>query len=359
MHIRKLPSGRWRVIVKHAGQQRTATADTKSKAQARGAELLLELGKAPTGGTATLGEMLHLHLAEQGYAETTLYDLGLIVSALPEDVMGWRVSSMETFTIEALYRRLRKDGWTVHRIRKLHMLLSSAWSNRAGPYGWSQRSVMRDARAPRADEPEIHPPTDTVVRSILGTVEKGVLVFFRLAAASGARRGELCGLQWTDLDLDKREMVLRRSAAYVPGKGLVVTEGKTGRAGHRVVGLDPATVDVLAGWSARQHELAQNANVPCVWVFSHDAGVTPWRGDYATRAFNQACKRAGVEDVHLHSLRHWMATTWLLGGEAPLVVAGRLGHASTTTTLRVYANYIGAGDHEAAGRHAGHLEETP
>jgi len=47
MHLRKLPSGRWRVIVKHHGLQRTGTADTKGKAQALGAQLLLDLGRAP------------------------------------------------------------------------------------------------------------------------------------------------------------------------------------------------------------------------------------------------------------------------------------------------------------------------
>lgn len=358
MHLRKLPSNRWRVIVKYHGLQRTGTADTKAKAQALGAQLLLDLGKAPTGGTATLGDMLHLHLEEQGYAATTAYDLALIVAALPDDVMGWRIATIEPFTIEQLYRRLRKDGWTDHRIRKLHMLLSSAWTHRAGAYGWGPKLLMREVHAPSVSTPEMHPPSNTDVKAILANVDRGIAVFLRLAAVTGARRGELCGLQWVDVDTDRRELVIRRSVSYVPGYGVAVTEGKTGQAGHRTIGIDPDTATILATWRATQHDLAAAGDAPVAprWVFSHDSGMSPWRGDYITREFRRVSRSVGIEDAHLHQLRHFMATSWLAGGEAALTVAARLGHSSTATTLRTYAHYLGAGDHEAAARHAAALD---
>lgn len=352
MHLRKLPSGRWRVIVKHHGLQRTATADTKGKAQAMGAQLLLDLGRAPTGGTAILGEMLALHLAEQGYAATTAYDLGLVVAQLPEDVMAWRVSAIEPFDVEHLYRRLRKAGWTAHRIRKLHMLLSSAWTHRAGPYGWSSKTLMRSVTAPAVTIPEVRPPSDVDVRAILEQVDRGVALYLRLAADTGARRGELCGLQWPDVNPARREVVIRRSVAHVPGvERYAVSEGKTGIKGQRVIGVNPATAELLRTWSAGQSELAALAHITPLWVFSHNAGVDPWRGDYISREYRRARERAGVTDSHLHSLRHFMATRWLMGGEAAMIVAGRLGHANTATTLRTYAHYLGASDHAQAAQY--------
>lgn len=353
MHLRKLPSGKWRVIVKHHGLQRTATATTKAQASALGAALLLDLGKAPTGGTATLGDMLEIHLTEQGYSATALYDLRLVVNKLPDDVLGWRVSTVEPFTVEQLYKRLRKDGWSAHRLQKLHMLLSSAWTNRAGEYGWSSKMLMRSVRRPKVDTPEVRPPPTTDVRTILAAVNRGVALFLRLSAVTGARRGELCGLQWHDIDLTRHQLTVRRSVAHVPDIGLVVTEGKTGRAGHRVIGIDPETSVLLAVWHAEVAAATAELGLPSArWVFSHDRGVHPWRGDYISREFRIARERSGVEDVHLHSLRHYMATEWLRGGEAAMTVASRLGHANPATTLKTYAHYIGATDHEQAAKYA-------
>lgn len=344
------------MIVKYHGLQRTGTAPTKAKAQALGAQLLLDLGKAPTGGTATLGEMLHLHLEEQGYAATTKYDLGLIVGALPDDVMGWRISQIEPFSVEQLYRRLRAEGWTDHRLRKLHMLLSSAWTHRAGAYGWGAKLLMREVKTPAVHTAELRPPSNDDVRSILSAVDRGAAVFLRLAAVTGARRGELCGLQWFDVDINRREVALRRSVSYVPGHGVAVTEGKTGRAGQRTIALDVDTAAILTTWQAGMFQRAAASEMPPPrWVFSHNGGVDPWRGDYISREFTRACRRAGVDGAHLHGLRHFMATSWLQSGEAALTVAARLGHSSTSTTLRTYAHYLGAGDHEAAARHAAAL----
>lgn len=352
----RLPSGKWRTIVKVNGLQRSGTAATKAQAKALAARLELELGKAPTGGTVTLGEMLRLHLDEQGYAATTLYDLGLILNALPDDVLAWRVSEIEPFTIDQLYRRLRKAGWTPHRIRKLHTFLSSAWTYRAGEYGWSSRTLMRSVRAPQVDTPEVTPPSNVDVVAILANVDRGVAVFLRLAAVTGARRGELCGLQWPDVDLERCHIVLRRSVTYVPGQAYSVTEGKTGRSGHRTIGIDEQTAAILTVWRGEQFDAATDLDMPApVWVFSHNRGVTPWRGDYITREFRRARDRAGVTDAHLHSLRHYMATAWLSGGEAAVAVAARLGHASTSTTLRVYAHYLGASDHAQATKYAADL----
>lgn len=350
----KLPSGKWRTIVKVNGLQRSGTASTKAQAKALAARLELELGKAPKGGTVTLGEMLNLHLDEQGYAPTTLYDLRLVVGALPADVLDWRVSEIEPFTVDQLYRRLRKDGWTSHRVRKLHTLLSSAWTYRAGEYGWSSRTLMRSVRAPQVDTPEVRPPSNVDVKRIFAEVERGVALFLRLAAVSGARRGELCGLQWADVD--GTTIVIRRSVSYVPGLGPQITEGKTGRAGHRVIAVDQSTADLLATWRHEMFERAIVKELPApLWVFSHRTGVDPWRGDYITREFARACRRATVTDTHLHSMRHFMATSWLKGGEAAIDVAARLGHASTSTTLRTYAHYLGASDQAQVDRYAADL----
>jgi integrase len=59
-------------------------------------------------------------------------------------------------------------------------------------------------------------------------------------------------------------------------------------------------------------------------------------------------KKAGLDGVRLHDLRHFMATTMLAAGVPVSVVAGRLGHARPATTLNVYSHFLDAGDKVAA-----------
>ena len=349
MHIRQLPSGRWRFIVQHEGRKITGSADTRAKAQQAGAEALLMLGTAPTLTSVTVGELLAAHLAEQGYAATTRQDFERIVARLPEHVTSVRVRDVEPVMVQGWYRQLERDGWTAHRIGKLHTLLSSAW-NRARRYEWAKRNVMRDVDKPRILEADVRPPTEAEVRTILDHADGTVRLYLRLAAVTGARRGEVVGLQWDDVALDTGQVSVRRSIAHTAGStGMVVSAGKTGKRGHRVVALDNDTTEALRAHRRAQVEMALAAGLPApVWIFSHDAGVSPWRGDYITREFARTCKRAGVSGVRLHDLRHFMATAMLTSGVPVSVVQHRLGHSTAAVTLKVYSHYVQAVDADAA-----------
>lgn len=197
----------------------------------------------------------------------------------------------------------------------------------------------------------VTPPDDVDVARLLDAADGPLGVWLRLAATTGARRGEICGLQWHDLDLDTGALVIRRAVSYTPASGLVVTATKTGAKGHRVVALDVPTSRLLARHRAERAEHLLGLGLAWRddwWVFSHRLGETSWRPDYVTHAFGVLRGDLGLEHVRLHDLRHYVATTLLADGEAPVTVAGRLGHATAATTLRRYAHFVPATDRAAA-----------
>lgn len=352
MHVRKLPSGSWRWIVQHKGQKMSGTKPTKLLAEQAAVLAMVELGNSMTRASrrsVTVGDLLAVHLDQQDYAATTRQDLQRLVARLPSWVTSAVLDQVEPLTVEVWYSKLMREGWTVHRVRKLHMLLSSAWG-RAFRYQWVKSRIMRDVEKPQAPEADVRPPTDAEVRAVLDHVEGSVALYLRLAAVTGARRGELVGLQWGDVALDSGTLVLRRSVANVAGmSGPVVSSGKTGKKGHRVVAVDAGTAGALRDHRRAMVELALEAGLPSpLWVFSHDAGVSPWRGDYISREFRRARARAGVSGVRLHDLRHFMATSMLAAGVPATVVQQRLGHRSLTTTTKVYGHYVQAVDQDAA-----------
>jgi integrase len=350
MHVGKMPNGRWRVIVQHDGQRRSATAPTKAGAQRLGAQILLEMGVMPrTDAAPTVGALLAEHLATREMRPTSRHDFRLIVDRLPAWVTGTPVGKVDTLTVERWYARLTVDGWTVHRVRKLHTLLRSAW-NQALRWGWAAVNPVSAARAPSAPTTHLSPPTPAQVVDALRAADElssAFGVFIRLAASSGARRGELCGLRWDDIDTDAALVAIRRSVAYVDGE-LVVSDTKTGRGGQRVVSVSLPTAHALRAHRRTLAELALREGLPDGgWVFTHDL-QTPWRPDYTSRMWRTVRERVGMSDVRLHDLRHYVATELLGAGVDVRTVAGRLGHAQASTTLDVYAAFLPANDRAAA-----------
>ena len=175
----------------------------------------------------------------------------------------------------------------------------------------------------------------------------GSLIF--VAATSGARRGELCGLRWSDVDLDLATMTISRSISDA-GREVTVKDTKTHQA--RRLALDPATVGVLQSHRSRVIERATKADTelaPSAYVWSQELDASiPYRPDRVTGAFRTLRDRLGLQHVTFHSLRHFTATTLAAGGVGIRTIAGRLGHANPGITLRTYAHFLDAADREAA-----------
>jgi integrase len=145
------------------------------------------------------------------------------------------------------------------------------------------------------------------------------------------RRGEVAGLRWDAVDLERA--VLRVVATRtVVDRQVVSGEPKTSRS-RRTVALDARTVAALRRW-----KLAQP---PSDLVF----GMHP---DHLSAAFDALQAAAGVPRIRLHDLRHTAASLMLAAGIPVHVVAVRLGHATPKITLSVYAHVLPTQGVEAA-----------
>jgi integrase len=170
-----------------------------------------------------------------------------------------------------------------------------------------------------------------------------------LAASSGARRGELLALRWSDIDLDRGALSIERCIVRV-GDSLLEQGTKTHQS--RRISLDSGTITSLQLHYQQATERARLAGSTISsksFVFSHTVdGSTPWHPDSTSRAFRRICEQAGVTSVRLHDLRHYVATRLLTAGVDVRTVAGRLGHRNPSTTLNVYSHFVPETDKEAA-----------
>lgn len=183
---------------------------------------------------------------------------------------------------------------------------------------------------------------------------------FALALDTGARKNELCGLFWTDLDFGRATVTITRQ---LTSRGATPTFGPPKRNQSRVVDLALETIARLRIHRQAQAELKMRNRTTYQdhgLVFAKEWGDTYGRHDsignplqsnnLGQREFARVLERAQVKRITFHGLRHTSATLLLAAGESVHVVAHRLGHASPKETLDTYAHALPPHGRNAARR---------
>jgi len=240
-------------------------------------------------------------------------------------------------------------------VRRIHAVIHSALEQ-AVAWDMLMFNPASKASPGRIDSPEItSPEVDEVLKLIAAARETDpdFAVYLVVSAVTGARRGEICALRWSDFDSNEATVRFAR-AISIGAEGPVERQKPKTRSSVRTVALDAATTSILDAHRARCAERALACGVPLpksAFVFSDEAdGSAPWRPDSTTRRFGTLRKRCGLdESIHLHSLRHFVVTTLLNAGVELPEVAGRVGHGGGgRTTLAVYSHFKPARDRHAA-----------
>lgn len=193
---------------------------------------------------------------------------------------------------------------------------------------------------PRGEEREAVTPADVV--TLITAAKEGnydtIAALIYVAAMTGLRRGELCGLKVEDLDWDTATLRVRRQIRGSHGEGLP-KDGST-----RVVALGPTTVEVVQGYLAAERE--RWGIEPGPWLFSYDGGATPIHPPRVSEAIGRLAKAAGVKAT-THGLRHFHSTYGVAGGVDLVTMAKRAGHTVEVAT-QVYMHRVDAQDRQAA-----------
>ncbi len=190
---------------------------------------------------------------------------------------------------------------------------------------------------------------------VFSCIEKEPLkwqAFIHLAADTGCRRGEICGIEWKDIDWKNGIITIRQNVQYTPGKGVYITSPKNGK--KRRVDIGEDTMAILRQWKREQA-----LEYICPFIFSpeksnqnkHRTDVehkkrekpaqlekNPMNPQSPTAYFRDLRTRYNIPNFHPHMLRHTSASISLTHGGDIASVSARLGHSDTAVTLRMYAH---------------------
>ena len=365
-HLEPRGSGTWRAKVflgqDANGRQRYLTRTvhgTKREADAQLRQLILEAGLAHETSHATMDDLAAkwLELASETLSLSTLREYRRLLEKIILPQFGSaKVRAIRPSDLDTFYASLRRRGvsgrpLSAQSVHHVHALIRRLL-NQALKWGWILTNPALNASPPRVEPVELEvPDAETVTRIINFAQERNpdIACFLRLAAVTGARRGELCAIRWRDFD-KCGALSIRHS--IVDGRNDELIEKGTKTHASRKVVIDALTLKVLDA----QRERCEKRSKGCGKKFSRNSfvfsssldGTAPWRPHRVTLAFKRLCDELGISGVRLHDLRHFTATQMLASGVPVKTVAGRLGHANAATTLNVYAHALESSDQAAA-----------
>ena len=221
-----------------------------------------------------------------------------------------------------------------HQYNLLHLIFSYAERQEL-----ISRNPMDRVTAPKKEKRPVDAFTKEQAAEFFKILQNCPLDFqcmMLLLLTTGMRRGELCGLQWRDIDFISGTVSITKNVSYTPETGIVVGTPKTSN-GVRTVPLLPSVVSKLKEMRKRMETAYPDGDINIVYVFPNKASIYEARmPDSITTRLKRFMTKNNLPDLSPHDMRHSCATLLLANGADVKSVQEILGHADASTTLNFY-----------------------
>ena len=251
-----------------------------------------------------------------------------------------KLKSLTPAHVRALYRERLDSGLSARTVQYAHTTLNKALKQAVAD-GLIPRNAAASVKPPRPRRSEIKPLGPKQVRALFDAVSGHRLeALYAVAVTAGLRKGELLGLRWEDVDLERGMLQVRRVLSEARS-GRIFEAPKSGKG--RQIRLTQGTAKALR--AHRKRQLEERMEKAGLWqeeglVFPSEVG-TPLSARNLQRHFKSVLKRAGLPGTtRFHDLRHTCATLLLRQGVHVKYVQELLGHADVALTLNVYSHVL-------------------
>lgn len=294
---------------------------------------------APSDLTVSVYLERWLKLIADRLAESTLVDYGRVVERSIVPLIGEIVLQRLTAShVEYMLAELktRKDARPSPRTKQyILQILSSALKAAV------KKTLIPSNPCDAIDRPKARRrqmqvlDVDQAERFRRAAERHPLFAIYILALDTGARRGELLGLKWSDINFQTSTMSIGRACALINGNRQVIKDPKTEK-GRRQITLPQRTLAVL-----RRHQKEQ-LRAGCAgheWLFCDERGKIIVANP-VTRGFHRILKTAKLPSIRFHDLRHTHASLLFSAGVHPKIVQERLGHSTISQTMDCYSHLI-------------------
>ncbi len=276
------------------------------------------------------------------------------------DVRGFgymKLSDIRADHLNAFYAALSEDGVNLHTggglspktILEHHHFASTVFTQalREGLILFNPADRAVKPKIPRK-EAEAFDPAELgkIMEAVKGDSLQWQAITL-LLIGTGARRGEICGLRWFDIDFARGQLHICNNLLYAPDVGVYADTTKTDES--RYVSVSPTVLELLRRHRAEQVKTMRDLGSKCEYtgyVFTQWNGK-PIHPDSITDYYGKLSDKLGLH-INPHKFRHTQASILINEGIDIVTVSKRLGHAKVSTTTDIYAHVMRKADEEAA-----------
>jgi integrase len=258
----------------------------------------------------------------------------LIRDHIKPELGHYKLAELRPDLIQNLYRRKLDAGLSKRTVQYIHAVIRRSLNHAVK----LRLLYINPASGVTAPSPKKNPPQTLLVdqaKLFLESVKDHLYYpIYLLAITTGMRKGEILGLQWEDVDLEKKIISVRHSLIDVQGQ--VHLGQPKSASSKRTLSLSDNVCMAL-----------RDIEGTSGFVFTTATG-NPISQRNLTRHFHAALQRVGLPRTSFHTLRHTAATILLQANIHPKVVQEMLGHSTITLTLDTYSHVIPGHHDEAA-----------
>ncbi len=296
---------------------------------------------------------------ERGAKHSTISSYKDLTARITPVIGHIRLKDLRPDHLNDLYTTLAQDGQNKRTGGKLsaksileHHRLISAVLEQAAKEGLVPFNVASRATLPKVERKEVNyfqPEQVAAIREALELEPFKWKTLVHMLLITGARRGEILGLKWGEVDFDRNQIHICNNILYRSDRGIYEDTPKTATSNRYVV-LPAETMQLL-----RQYRIWQNGERLRLgeyyryqgFLFTQENG-SPMHPDSITSWLTKFSKRHGLPHINAHAFRHTMASMLYFNGVDSVSISKRLGHAQVSTTADIYAHVIAEADQKNA-----------
>lgn len=312
--------------------------------------------------------------AELNHRSTTLQREKLLASRVYPAIGHLRIDKITARDIQKFINSLAKEGANKRNGKPLsqktmrhHLSFISSIFEYANRLDMLSTNPCGKVTIPKIDsngkaykKAEKHIYTKEQAKEFMGIIKDAPMkykVFFTLAIYTGCRRGELLGIEWKNVDLEKGTVVIDHTSNYTADRGIYSDATKTERS-TRIVDLPPSVCKLLKEYKKEQDDY--KSNIGDKWR-EHDRLFVKWDGqpmhpNTPYTWLKRECEHKDFPFYGIHTFRHLFASIEIEAGIDPTTVAAMLGHSTPVTTMSTYSHYFAESKRKASSIVADVLE---
>lgn len=246
--------------------------------------------------------------------------------------------------LEDFYREIRENTtYSDKTIQHFYTIINTALK-RAILWGYITTNPNSFIEKPKVRKKEIEYYTPDEVDELLNVLQNEPLKYqaiIYLAIDSGARRGEIVGLTWNDIDLKNKTIDINKAVQYTKEQGIYETKTKT-QTSDRKIYVSDKTINIIKQYQKEQ--LISKMKLGSKWENSKRVFTNNFGGDMhpdtPSQILEKIIKKYNLKRISFHGLRHTSISLQISSGIQAQIISKRAGHSSIATTHSIYSHFF-------------------